>query len=500
MKKGVGADFVKEIMMFTKRLFFKGLALPISLVIFVLGTSVAQTERPVFQPGDCPLDLSGRVVAFECGWLSVPEDRTKPDGNQVTLQVFIARSPNPDKKPDPVFFFPGGPGGHGSSALDGFWFDENKILVADRDWVFFDVRGTGYSLPRLDCLSAVNLGQLANDAILSWARACRDRLVLAGIDLSQYNSAENAKDVVDLAGALGYPQINLFGISYGTRTALTVMRDAPQLVRSVVLDSPYPLEIDWSQNHPNHVGALQSVLAECAKQPECNRAFPDLAARLETALAEWDNEPFVYEGEAFDGGRVVNFLSPILYDAYETVPATINQILDGDMGIILESEVEEALSVPNGATVGQTYSTDCREEVAFGNKTRNLELAEGSVFATAFARVDDVYFDICQIWQEATGKADPLENQAVTSDIPTLILQGEWDPITPPSYSTLLMENLSQSQLVLFPYQGHGSISRLNACDNGIIQTFYETIQEGVDQQCVTETYQAPEFVTSLEQ
>ena len=63
-------------------------------------------------------------------------------------------------------------------------------------------------------------------------------------DLMAYNTASNAADINDLRLALGYDQVNLWGGSYGTRLALGVMRDYPEGLRSVVLDSVYPPDVD----------------------------------------------------------------------------------------------------------------------------------------------------------------------------------------------------------------------------------------------------------------
>src|SRR5690606_39073830 len=96
-------------------------------------------------------------------------------------------------------------------------------------------RGTGYSQPFLGCY-----GDEEAEDNLAYARLCHADLTAQGIRLNAYTSAENAADIADLRVALGYEQVNLYGISYGTRLALTIMRDHPQGIRSVVLDSVYP--------------------------------------------------------------------------------------------------------------------------------------------------------------------------------------------------------------------------------------------------------------------
>jgi pimeloyl-ACP methyl ester carboxylesterase len=140
-------------------------------------------------------------------------------------------------------------------------------VLAQRDLVLFDQRGTGYSQPRLDCpeRSAVTPALLdgslsaeqAQGAIVEAFRRCRERLLAQGIDLSAYNSAASAADLNDLRLALGYEKLNLYAVSYGTRLALTLMRDYPQAVRSAVTvlrGRRRPLADQSGSGHPSDSG------------------------------------------------------------------------------------------------------------------------------------------------------------------------------------------------------------------------------------------------------
>jgi pimeloyl-ACP methyl ester carboxylesterase len=204
----------------------------------------------VFETVKCPF-TTRLALSFECGFLVVPEDREKPDGAQVRLAVAILRREASDKAPDPILFLEGGPG---ARALDAAGASAGKINDK-RDLIFFDQRGAGYSQPDLDCsevdyLESEILAQNLSHAeeiphFLTAFQACYDRLAEGGINLSAYNSAANAEDINDLLIALGYDQANLYGIPYGTRLALTVLRDHPERIRSVVLESTLPVQVDF---------------------------------------------------------------------------------------------------------------------------------------------------------------------------------------------------------------------------------------------------------------
>ena len=228
-----------------------GTGVPAQTLIFPTDTPAipspapAQPYQPVFNPAPCAFPVPGGYRVY-CGYLVVPENRAAPNSALIQLHVAVFQSFAEGPEPDPVVHLAGGPG---SSSLDvvAYLFGQGLDAVLNRrDFIFFDQRGTGYSRPRLDCPERNALtptllsGALSDDqefqAIVDAFHRCRDRLTAQGIDLSAYNSAASAADVNDLRLALGYEQLNLYGDSYGTRLALTVMRDYPGAVRSVVLE------------------------------------------------------------------------------------------------------------------------------------------------------------------------------------------------------------------------------------------------------------------------
>ena len=122
--------------------------------------------------------------------------------------------------------------------------------------------------------------------------ACRDRLVAEGWDLAAYDSTENAADVADLRVAMGIDEWNVYGVSYGTDLALQTLRDHPQGIRSVVLDSVVPPQVNLiADAWPNAATAYRSLFDACAEQPACARAFPELENEFHSLVTELTDEP-----------------------------------------------------------------------------------------------------------------------------------------------------------------------------------------------------------------
>ncbi|MEI9905967.1 MAG: alpha/beta hydrolase [Asticcacaulis sp.] len=222
-----------------------GLVVVAALAVF----GCAQPQKPAaplalgYHKHDCgPLYL-GLKQTVECGTMVVAETRGANNGKTVELPVVIVRATATDKKPDPVIFLHGGPGG---GIVDGVPFRLRKpggMGIDDRDLIFFDQRGTGKSNPSFDCGDAPlsDAGVTSDDGVKVLSD-CMAGWQAKGYDLTQYNSATIAKDIRDLRAALGITTYNLYGGSYGTRVAMAVMQHDPENLRAVVLNSTWPPE------------------------------------------------------------------------------------------------------------------------------------------------------------------------------------------------------------------------------------------------------------------
>ena len=139
---------------------------------------------------------------------------------------------------------------------------------------------------------------LGTEAICS----CHDRLVSEDINLAAYNSAESAADLNDLRLTLGYEEWNLVGISYGTRLALTAMRDYPEGIRCVILDSTYPLQVSLYAEMPaNFDRALNVFFHGCTTDPACSEAYPELEIVFFQLVDQLNDSPITFSATNSEG-------------------------------------------------------------------------------------------------------------------------------------------------------------------------------------------------------
>jgi pimeloyl-ACP methyl ester carboxylesterase len=465
---------------------------------------------PAFQPANCQFEREPGYNV-ECGFLIVPEDRGQPDGPTIKMHVAVFKSTNTNPAPDPVIHLAGGPG---SNLLDGAIWNIHVIgndILQTRDYILFNQRGTHYAEPSLECpgyvrffrkLTAQNLSHKEQQAQeIEFLLGCHDDLLEQGINLSAYNSAENASDVNDLRIALGYDEVNLYGVSYGTRLALTVMRDHPEGIRSAVIDSVYPPQIGgYSERASGASYAFDTLFAGCAADPECNQTYPDLEATFYQTVDELNANPvtLTVSGHPMtvDGKIFVETIFVSMYRIYPYIPRIIADTSLGEYTYLIP-ELESLVYIGDsvGISFGMYYSTQCREEVAFESYQDALALAAdvpsqlADVFATSFR------FDLCESWE--SGIADPIENEPIVSDIPTLVVVGQYDPIAIPPYGKLVAETLSNSFFYEFPGLAHNVIQsdvmRSNRCGLDIALAFLNDPTTEPDTSCIDELA-APDF------
>ncbi|MFP4324064.1 MAG: alpha/beta hydrolase [Anaerolineales bacterium] len=318
-----------------KRIFLVMLA-ALAMLVLAAPTS-AQPAEGIFTPTECPFEIPANAdTPIDCGFLTVPQNRADPASGTIDLAVAILGSRSATPAPDPIIYLEGGPGGSALVGVEG-WYD--LPLLDTREMILFDQRGTGYSQPSLDCPGIEESEDLDTDL-----PACRADLVAQGVDLDAYTSAESAADVNALREALGYDQVNLLGISYGTRLGLTVMRDYPDSVRAAILDSVYPPDVDTNYVAvPELWGMLNALFADCAADAACNAAFPDLQNRFFAAvdglIAEGADpetgEPFEFD-ELYVYGQVYQqFFNGQAFSA----PAAFDALINGDYDTYLQLAV-----------------------------------------------------------------------------------------------------------------------------------------------------------------
>jgi pimeloyl-ACP methyl ester carboxylesterase len=451
---------------------------------------------PTFQTASCPFKPAAGVVEgkdVRCGYLTVPEDHSRPQGPTIRLAVAIFKFAYASSASDPVVYLDGGPG-YPSLASRGPTLTKDihtSILLGDRDLILLDQRGVGNSQPSLDCPEFTTM---ADATFLQQVRACHDRLVRFGINLNAYNTIQNADDVHDLVRALGYRQVNLFGASYGTRLSLTVMRLFPADIRSVVLDSTSPPQLNVFTSFPAAAQrAFDTLFQGCAATPSCNRNYPHLQAVFARQVTDLNQHPATVQvidpqtgkrmSEVITGDDLVSEVRIALYQTalIPRLPKLISQFAHHDYSQLFAMNAALA-SASSESEGGMQFSVNCSENSL---TPQSLEAAVQVVAPESrhlFLAALQQYYAMCQLWNVQPVPA--VQQQAVTSAIPTLILSGEYDPVTPPAYGMLAARTLSRSYFFLFPGTGHG-VFGTNSCVNSMFQAFLELPTRQPDATCM---------------
>ena len=301
----------------------------------------------------------------------------------------------------------------------------------------------------------------------------------------------------DLRLALGYAQVNLWGGSYGSRLALEVMRRHPEGLRSVVLDAPYTPEADIYLAAPGNFDRSLNVLAgECAADPACDAAYPDLRAVLIEALERLDEAPILTSvihsttrqryPVLMDGAM---FMEQIFRTLYVTalrpqMPQMIYDALDGRFDLLLLMTQQDVLRQDYRAW-GMYFSVLCHDEVPFSSwedfQAAAAPYPEFAGMYTAF-EVGGLPYAVCPNW--GAGEPDPVANEAVFSDIPTLITTGQYDPIVSPTFGETAHAQLANSSYHVFPGIGHGAIPE-DECPVGMMLAFLDDPTVAPDDACI---------------
>lgn len=422
--------------------------------------------------------LEGGASA-RCATFEVPEDRDKPQGRKLALKIAVLEATALPKALDPIFYVSGGPGQ--SAVEDGRWLSKELIEVRRRrDIVLVDARGTaGDHALRCRFPGSENdaagyfLDYFPKESVESCRRELEQRA-----DLSQYSVASLVADLDDVRRAFGYPQINLLAISYGTRVALEYLQRHPAAVRSIALSGAAPPEMKTPLSFAaDGQRALERMIERCHADESCKRAFPDLATYVPKALRQFEKGPVEVElaepGKPsekvlFTRGLFAETLRFLLYRerTARKLPAWLSRAARGDFRELALARVALAEGSKPFAW-GHFLSVTCTDDVPRIAESEIGPAVAGTYLGDYRVRQQQ---EACKLWAPPKQSAQGL--LPVSSQVPTLLMNGRYDPVTPPELAKSLAARLPNSRELVFDA---GHVFTFFGCIDPLMARFFET-------------------------
>jgi len=476
---------------------------PIILALSYVAHSDARHESKQTQAALislAPCEVPGTTPSIKdkarCGTFEVFEDREHKAGRKIALKIVVYSATGTDKAPDPLFYIPGGPG---SSATEDAPFVAQQFakIREHRDLVFVDQRGTGGSNP-LNCnfFNPSDLQSYLGDYFpLPDVRKCREELEPKA-NLKLYTTPIAADDLEDVRLALGYQKINIIGGSYGTRAAQVFLKRHPSSVRAIILHGVSPTNQFMPRDFPQHTErALNGVIAECAADKDCHETFPNLEAEETSVLEKLRRGPVEVEVKrgapnetvriSLSRDLVAEAIRYMLYQASSAsrIPLFIHVAAQGNFVPLANAAIFYRQNLVATGSNGMYLSVTCAEDLPLIKPGEGERNGTDTFLGDYRLRQQRA---ACALWPR--GKTPANYAAATVSDVPALILTGQWDPVTPPIYGDTAAKHLPHSLHVIVPHGGHGfgGLNGIDCIDNLITSFVEKGSTAGLDTSCVS--------------
>jgi len=461
----------------------------------------------------CPCNKIGLNAAWadsnkiSCYLIPVEKNFSKSSAGKFYLAVAVA-PPLTKTNEAPLLYLHGGPGIATVENVPKYLKSKTwKTLREKHSLIFFDYRGTGFSEPALcpgikDSLfvfSKTNpTAKQKKDYEVTLYKKCRGQHLKEGIDISSFSAAQLAADAEAIRKSLQIADWNVYGVSFGTTVALNMIRNHSKHVKAVILDSPFPPNAPWLDYVRPFDTCFKVMEKNIAADPIAAAAFPALRNDFVKAVKRLNKVPykigfgnFSYDVTGDDFAWVIwsAMLSP---KAIPIVPIAIKEVANGNDLIL--SKLIGVFGQPN--SYGKFSETQSRAIMCFEGRPRKAEDSEASLrlhypdFVSFISAFDEA---ICNVWRPdiATEKIF----KPVVSNVPVLILSGEYDPVCPPVFGDITAATLSKSVHLVVPSASHAAI-HADDCIRNIAVGFLLNPSEKIDEKCVSERMKI-NFVTA---
>lgn len=469
---------------------------------FLLGLLAAFSAADALELSDCRISAGEAFPSLKarCGVLDRPLDPDNPESPLIGINVAVVPALNLEPEPDPLVPIAGGPG-QGSVEFYAAYRSAFEAVRRNRDILLVDQRGTGDSA-RMDCDVDDDLvdGQFSVKQTVELAEQCLESLPH---DPRYFTTSVAVRDLEAVREALGYPAMNLYGVSYGSRVAQHFARRYPGSVRSIILDGVVPPQISLGPEIAIEAQrAIDEIFDRCAESADCNERFPDLAARFRALADELDSNPArvrmpdpltgEYDSVRFGRTELAGAVRLLAYqpNTIAILPLLIAEASDGNLAPLAAQFLMTAEGMADALALGMHNAVMCTEDAPYYS---SLGVDDSELRDTYIGPLQvEALEAMCSVWP--AGPIDDDFKEPLTTTTPTLLLSGSADPITPPHYADLAAVHLKTAWLRTSPHQGHGQIGV--GCTPRVVERFIanRAIEAG-DFDCLDASFVMPFFL-----
>jgi pimeloyl-ACP methyl ester carboxylesterase len=473
---------------------------PPLLLVALLATSTAGAQS--LELTDCRISAGpgASSMAARCGTMTRPLDPTGVVPGEIELRVAVVPALNLTPEPDPLVPIAGGPG-QGSVQFYTAYYWAFEDVRRNRDILLIDQRGTGESAT-MDCEFDDDIleGEYSVAVTVEYTERCLEQLPY---DPRFFTTSIAVTDMEAVREALGYPALNLYGVSYGTRVAQHFARRYPDSTRTVVIDGVVPPQLSLGPEIATESQkAVDNILARCAEDDACNERFDDVAADFERIVAELRAAPVTIdvpnpstgrpEKLEFGEGELAGAIRLLAYhpNSIALMPLLIHEAGKGNYVPLGSQFMMTMIAMADAMSLGMHNSIMCTEDVPFYDKSSIDYDGLAASYMGTFQL--DALEAICSVWP--AGPIDDEFKVPLATDLPVLLLSGDADPITPPRYAELAAVDVENATHLIGKHQGHGQISV--GCTPQLVADFIDAADgSGLDATCLERSFVMPFFL-----
>ena len=447
-----------------------------------------------------------------CFLIPVEKNYVKPRNEKYFIAVAIAPALSLTPR-EPLLYLHGGPGIATLSNLPRYLKSKTfSKLRLDHSLIFFDYRGTGFSEPVLcktldEALRAIPDTLSSEKLILKQTgiySICKETLLQQGVMLSDFSSLQSAADAETIRNEFGIKEWSIYSVSHGTTVALHMMRNFPENIKSVIIDSPFPPNAPWIDFVQPFDTCFKVLEKKIKEDTIYSPLFPSIRKDFLAITNRLNKHPFeiplvdvndsIIQTNFFNDEDFAWSVWTAMLDPYTItlVPLALKEIAAGNDSVLLHWAI--LFNDPN--SFGEFSSAQSRAILGYETKPRFREQTESYILHKFPDLASFINIGLDSAINDIYRPEFPPEEyfEAVKSNISTLIFAGEYDPVCPPLFANLTAETLSNSTVIIVPAASHAAMF-IDDCTRTLGATFYydPTIKPNVD--CIMQRKKM-EFVT----